>query len=104
MNADLFGFRNANIRDAVAVSTSPVLLGTGAKRSAIQISNPHTSGPDVLLKFAKHGQAAPTISISDWHYPVYAGDLSPFLGISESVAVWAYAASGTTVNVVEMGY
>lgn len=104
MNADLFGFRFPNIRDGVAVSSSPVLLGTGDKRSAIQVVNPKMGGPDVYLKFAKPGQAAPTITANDWHHPVYAGDLSPFLGLSESVAVWAYAATGTTVNVVEMSY
>jgi hypothetical protein len=103
---DNVGLRNVTVTDAVAVSTTPVKLGSATSaspRSVIQISNP-TSASDVCLKWVKAGAAAPTITATDWHYLVGSQDFSPFLGISQSIDVYAYAASPTTVNVTEMGY
>lgn len=103
VNQDAYGLRNITVTDSVAVSSTPVKLGGTGARSVIQIANP-TSASDVCLKFVKRGAAAPTISATDWHYLVGSEDFSPFLGVNESVDVYAYAASATTVNVVEGAY
>lgn len=102
-NVDSTGLKNVTVSDAVALSATPVRLGTGGRRGVIMIANP-TSASNVYLKFAPHGAAAPTITATNWHYLVGSEDFSPFLGLNESIDVYAAADSATTVNVVEGAY
>ncbi|MGV3613834.1 MAG: hypothetical protein ACO1SV_00745 [Fimbriimonas sp.] len=101
MNPDLTGLLSILATDGVAVGTTPVVVG-GATRAVVMIANP--SGVDVFLKFAPRGGAAPTVSATNWHYLVSAGDHSPFLGLNDAIDVYAWSASATTVNVIEGGY
>jgi hypothetical protein len=107
VNQDAYGIRNITVTDGIAVGTTPVVLGGTVRRSALVVANP-TSASDVTLKFFKKGAytagSPPTMDADDWHYLVSSGDFSSPLGFSESIDVWAYASSPTTVNLVEEAY
>ena len=98
------GLRNVTVTDGVAVGTTPVALtglSSGQHRSVIQVA---ALTQDIFLKFLPAGQAAPTISPTNYHQTYTSGDFSPMIGVSESITVWCWAASAGTVNVVELSY
>lgn len=102
MNADFLGISNITARNQVEVGTTPVLLNTAGISQIVKVSNP-LAAQIIYLKYGAPG-TAPTISATDWHEYVDVGEFTPWIGVSQSVGLWAYAAVATTVNVVQGAY
>lgn len=99
MQPDTYGFLNLRVMDGVAIGPAPVRVGSGERRSAIKIA---ALDVPVWLKFG--GGAEPSMSEADFHDQVAAGESTSWMGLSESIVIWAWSPEVGALNVVEASY